>query len=62
VDRQVWRLEVFMVMKIHVTAFWIVTSCSDMVGYQCFREPFCLHLEGEMITSLHGVTTQKTVT
>jgi len=23
-------------MKIHVVVFWVVTPCSDMVGYQRF--------------------------
>jgi len=38
------RFEVFMVMKIQVEVFWVVTSCSVRVGYQCFRGPCCLHL------------------
>jgi len=25
-----------------------VTMCSDMVGYQLFRVPCCLHLQGEV--------------
>jgi len=33
-----------MVMKIQVVFFWVVTPCSDVVGYQCFGEPWCLHL------------------
>jgi len=25
-----------MAIKIHVLVFWIMTLCSDVVGYQCF--------------------------
>jgi hypothetical protein len=28
--------------------FRVVTPCSVVVGYQRFRSPFCLHLEGEL--------------
>jgi hypothetical protein len=37
------RLDVFMAMKIHVVVFWVVTLCSDMVGYQSFGRPCCFH-------------------
>jgi len=30
------RLEIFMVVKIHVMVFWIVPPCNDVVGYQSF--------------------------
>jgi hypothetical protein len=71
------RLEVFTAMKIHVKFFWVVTLCSVVVGYQCFRGPCCLHLQGEvtgsgktrhryrpgyLTTTLHGITTQKNST
>jgi len=39
------RFEVFM-SKIHIMVFWVGILCSD-VGYQCFRGPWCLHLQGE---------------
>jgi len=29
---------------IQVAVFWVVTPCIDMVGYQRFVEPCCLHL------------------
>jgi hypothetical protein len=35
--------------------FRAVTPCSDVVGYQCFGGPCCLHLQGE-----DGVTMQRT--
>jgi hypothetical protein len=41
------RLEIFTVMKTHVV-FWVVTPYSDVVGYQYFRGPCCLHLQGEV--------------
>jgi len=31
-----------------VEVFWLVTLFSVMVGYQCFRHPCCLHLQGEV--------------
>jgi len=42
------RFEVFMVVKIQVEVFWVVTLCSIVVGYQCFRGPCCFHLQGEV--------------
>jgi hypothetical protein len=39
------RSEVFTAMKIQIEAFWVVTPCDDVVGYQHFRGPRCLHLE-----------------
>jgi len=62
-----------MAMKVQVV-FWVLMFCSVAVGYQCFREPCCLHLQGEdggsrflkMLVSycniLHSATTQKTLT
>jgi hypothetical protein len=31
-----------------VEVFWVVTPCSVLVGYQRFRVPCCLHLQGEV--------------
>jgi len=33
---------------IYVAVLWVVMLCSDELGYQCFREPCCLHLQDEM--------------
>jgi hypothetical protein len=41
------RFEVFTVFNIQVAVFWIITPCSN-VGYQRFRGPRCLHLQGEV--------------
>jgi hypothetical protein len=30
------------------TLFWVVTPCSDVVGYLRFGGPCCLHLQGEV--------------
>jgi len=59
-------------IKIQVTVFWFVTLCSHVVGYtniQHFGGSYYLHLQlqGPLIclcstTSLHSVTTQKTMT
>jgi hypothetical protein len=40
-DMSVARFEVFTEMKINVAVFWVVTPCSGVVGYQCFRGPCC---------------------
>jgi len=37
------------VVNIQVKDFWVVTLCSDMVGYQLFRGPCCLHLQGNAV-------------
>jgi len=34
-------------VKIQVEVIWVVTPCSDMVGYERFGGPCCLHLQGE---------------
>jgi len=31
-----------------VDILWVVTPCSFVVGYQRFRGPCCLHLQGEV--------------
>jgi len=61
------RFEVFMVVKIQVEVFWVVTACSVVVGYQHFRGLCSLHLHPEdrgitwyPIGTLQGVTTQRT--
>jgi hypothetical protein len=38
--------EGLMVVKFQVEVFWVVTLCSVVVGYQCFRGPCYLHLLG----------------
>jgi hypothetical protein len=38
------RLEVFTAMEINIVVFWVVTTCGDLVGYQRFGGPCCLHL------------------
>jgi hypothetical protein len=35
-------------MKTQIVIFRILKSRSDMVGYQCFGGPYCLHLQGEV--------------
>jgi hypothetical protein len=35
-------------MMIQVEVFWVVTSCSVVIGYQCFGGPCCYHLQGEV--------------
>jgi hypothetical protein len=52
------RFKVFTVVNIQVMFFWVVMLYSVVVGYQHFRGPCCLHIQGE----LHGITTQRTST
>jgi len=37
----------FMAVMFQVEVFWVVTPCSDVAGYQRFRGPCCIHLQGE---------------
>jgi hypothetical protein len=39
------RFEIFTAMKIQIVIFWVVTPCSNMVGYQRFGGPCCFHLQ-----------------
>jgi len=50
------RSEVFVMVKIHIKLFCVVTPCSDVVEYQCFGEPCCLHLQG--ILTQHSMVSQ----
>jgi len=31
-----------------VKVFWVVMLCTEVVGYQHFIDPCCLHLQGEV--------------
>jgi len=39
----------FTAVMFQVKVFWVVTPYSIVVGYQHFRGPCCLHLQGEVI-------------
>jgi len=41
---------VFKVIKIQVAVLWVMTPSSDVVGYQRFGEPCCLHLQSDEAT------------
>jgi hypothetical protein len=43
---QTAKSEVFIAGKIQVVFFWVVTPCSVVIGYQHFRGPCCLNLQG----------------
>jgi hypothetical protein len=45
----------YMTVMIQVEVFWVVTPCSTVVGYQYFRGPCCLHLQGEV----HGAGSRR---
>jgi len=50
---------------LQVKDFWVVTLCSDVVGYQHFGGPCCLHhhhSEDGSSKVLHGIINQKTLT
>jgi hypothetical protein len=32
-----------------VLVFWVLTPCRDVIGNQCFEEPCCLLLQGEVV-------------
>jgi hypothetical protein len=34
-------------MKFQVVVYWVVTTCSSVVGYKSFVGPCCLYLQGE---------------
>jgi hypothetical protein len=55
------RFEIFRAMKVQAAVFRIVTPCSDVVEYQVFGGPRCLHLHGTHDVSAVLIT-QKTTT
>jgi hypothetical protein len=50
-------------MSVQVEVLCVETPCSVVVGYKGFREPYCLHLQGEMIgdgdLNLHSIENLK---
>jgi len=40
-----------MAMKIQIVVFWVVTPCSDVVGYQRFRVLRYLDLQSDVTTT-----------
>jgi hypothetical protein len=42
------KFNVFAVMKIQVAVFWVVTPCSNVLGYQHFGVPCSFNLQGEV--------------
>jgi hypothetical protein len=42
------NFEAFTAMMFQVEVFWFVSLYSVIVGYQSFRSPCCLHLQGEV--------------
>jgi len=42
------KFEVSKATKIHVIVYWVVTLCSDVVGYHRYGEPCCLRLQDEV--------------
>jgi hypothetical protein len=57
------RFEVFTAVKIKFSVSWFGAPCSVVVGYQHFRGPHFLHLEGSaqnMETATNKKTTNST--
>jgi hypothetical protein len=51
INRSCQRRENFVLytaMKFRVAVFWVVTTCSDVVGHKPFGGPCCLYLQGEV--------------
>jgi hypothetical protein len=44
-----------MAVKIQVEVLWVVTPCSVVVGYHCFRGPCCHHLQSEVSGAWLGI-------
>jgi hypothetical protein len=42
-------IEAFTAVMFRVEVFWVVTPCSGIIGYQCFRGPCYLHLHGGLL-------------
>jgi len=40
--------EVSTVVNIQVEVYWVMTTCSAVLGHQRFGGTCCLHLQGEM--------------
>jgi len=48
-----------MMVMIQVEVFWVVTLCNVMVGYQCFRDPCCLHVQGHFTLKMEVACTSE---
>jgi hypothetical protein len=53
--------DVFTVMMNQVMVFWLVMSCTDVVGYQHFEGPCSLYFQGEGSCELALVALQLTL-
>jgi len=41
------NFKILTVMKIHVVVFWVMTLCSDVVGYQRLGGSYCLQIHSK---------------
>jgi hypothetical protein len=55
------RFEVPTALNIQVKVIWVMKPCSTMEGYQCFRDPCCLCLQGEVRRWRQHVSPKKMV-
>jgi hypothetical protein len=49
-DEIKYRLEVFIAMNIPLAVFWVVTPCSDVVGYQHFKRTMLPPSSGTLVS------------
>jgi len=47
-----------MAVKIEIAVIWVMMLCSDVISYQHFGGPWCLHLEGEWKLRWHNTVSQ----
>jgi hypothetical protein len=48
------RWEIFMVMKVQVVIFCVMTPSNNVVGYLHFKWLCCLYLQGEVNSAMEG--------
>jgi hypothetical protein len=48
------RFEVFTEVEMWIVVCWVImTHCSFVGGFQCFRGLYCLHLQGLLMEAVH---------
>jgi len=55
------RFDVLTEVKIQVEVFWVLMSCSVVVGYQCFAGLCCFHLHPEVIDLKHPYVLKESI-
>jgi hypothetical protein len=55
------KFEIFMAMKIHTVAYWIMTPCILIGSYHCFGGIANLHLQGIPTLKMEAIHSSKTL-